>query len=505
MSTLARDPDTGAVINIPDGIDPSAYMKARYGMNNAGQRPNVSGLSTQNPNQTTSLREMSSGRPDTPEERQQGLSEATKLLPTLGSAFGPEGTAIGMLAHQALSPEGPSADSAISDALFNELIPRGITGAAGSLKGLGGKIAKSIVDVKDNPAIKDYIQSKLEPFLGSRIQTIDDAAANAKDLQNFQNSPAAREPMSTPETGPLFTGQSESVPGSQQLPLNLTDVKPPLQRGPGGKFLKRPVEPKPTYDELYAQKQNTIPLENTQTPQTPQSPIPNQLGTQMGKDLTNLAPDAPYVNNLTHEIINEQAMSSVAAMRNFKLAGGDANALAANNLVKKGFNEATGTFNPDKILDELGGENSEIYNEALHNDSLNTIRDLATKIKTLGPQETKNATLKYVGRRLAFDMAASAGGAVVGHPLAGLMAGEGTLYLGGKAMQAIAQNPALGRIAIKALETPASSELSPLFQKTLMYGLRGVPVIYQSAEGKKEPAMVSKDGSQVQGIPTTNP
>lgn len=388
-------------------------MLSRYGNGQTAKPPVPQELTNQNPNQTNSLQELSSGRPDTPGQQKQGYSKATELLPALGSTIGPEGTAIGMLAHQALSPEGPSGGSAIKDALFNEAIPYVGSKIAGPVLGLGGKIAKKMVDAQQNPSVKNWIGEQLDKIAPqSRVSDIlDSASTNAKQF-------------------PSSLAKSDVASSLRELPTSGTG----------------------TSDASYA-------------------PIANKV------------------------------LSDVQQVRNFKVAGGDADALGAQRLVNKSFNNAKNTFDPDKLLNELGGDNKEVYDEALSPTTKENLLNLTSKIKELGSSgEKPTGFMRYTGHRIMFDIAGGIAGGMLGHNIESTALGAGSIILGQKALVALSKSKMLGDVAVKALETSPSSELAPLYQRTLMYGLRGIPIVFKTKDGEEENATIGPNG-QVQAIP----
>lgn len=506
----------GKVHVFPDSWSPQAQdlaLRSYYGPQGggaAGQRPNVPGLTGPTPSPAGgSLREMSTGVPDTPSQQSQGFDETTKLLPYLGSTIGLEGTAVGMLAHQALSKEGPSAGSAIGDAMGAELIPRAAVGLVKGTAGFAGSMAKRMVDATNNPAIKDWVTqnaARLSP--GSLADSISGASANSKDIQAFRNSPAGRESPNSLESGPLFTGQPESISRGgtqQQLSLRDPDTMENLfqdhglpDNSPAAKVLR----PSPSLESLRQQDFNTIPTQGRPTSNSPIPPNqpPDPLKSNIARLLQKLPGSEEIPTDIYHSAIQNKALDDVTQVRSYKLAGGDADALARNNVVNKSFNSVKQTFDPKALLDEIGGTKKEVYNEALTPESKQNLTDFANKVQQISKDPSaNNGLINYTGRRIMFHIAAVGGGAAIGG-LPGVALGEGALVLGSQALKQMAKSPIVGKMAIKALETPASSEISPIVQKTILNGLRGASLTFKHKDGSEEPVTIGPNG-QLQGDP----
>lgn len=167
--------------------------------------------------------------------------------------------------------------------------------------------------------------------------------------------------------------------------------------------------------------------------------------------------------------------------------------LSLDKLVSKGYSAGNKTINASKILDELG-ENKEYFNEALTPQTKSNLEDFLTKAKTFepppAPQGTLGKIIQYEKNRLVYHLGASTiGGAVGGAPGA-----IGGVILTNVALNKLMMSPTVGRLAIQALETPASAAEAPLLSKVITNSLRGTIVYLQLPDGKTEKAYVNQDG-----------
>lgn len=356
-----------------------------------------------------------------------GLADS---LPALGAAFtGPEsgflasglGAAGGSLIKQGLKKsfpstfgEGPSdvGDSALEtgkDTLLSGIIPTAVGKAIGGIPTIANKIVSS-----KNPAIKDWIKSKLDKYITSDADTVAQAADNARS----------------------------NIPPNRTVPENIDN----LMGVPG----------KPTTRSAYFDNENIGPIAN-------------------------------------------KALSDITQVRSFKAATGEPytiDTLASNKIINKGYT-GDGIINPNAILSELKGvgntTKADAYREALQPETYKNIEDMMNKIKEIQPDQGRSnidKVLQWTGRRILFTVPAAIGGSLLGG-----LGGAGTsIALSESAVALLARNPVIGRLAIKALETPAGSVEAPFIQKALVQGLRGASVLVPNKDEGMEKAVIGQDG-----------
>lgn len=202
--------------------------------------------------------------------------------------------------------------------------------------------------------------------------------------------------------------------------------------------------------------------------------------------------------------INKTFMSDVTQVRNLKFVPGGADAaeqLGMSNLLQKGYTPSNGNIDPDNIIKELDGKNSDIYSEALRPQTKKNVIDLMTTIKQAQEQQKNNpawtGTVNYVKHRLVFDATMLTGGALAGgltgHEAGGLGVAGG-IVLGDMAINKLMSNPVTAKAVVAAIKTPSSASVSPMLGKIIANGLRGSYVLYQGPEDKLEKAYVDDKG-----------
>jgi hypothetical protein len=238
---------------------------------------------------------------------------------------------------------------------------------------------------------------------------------------------------------------------------------------------------------------------------TPKPPI---RVTKSGvKTITN--PDAPtsilddYSAGKTPDQVAKKLVSDPREVQKLNLATGTpelTEQLALNHAVSQGYNDASKTLDPDKILKELG-DNKESYDSALLPGTQQRLTDFLQTAKSLEPSKASQTPgmMRYVQHRLLFDAAVGSGlGAIAGGGLPGMAIGGTTLVLGSQAISKLMSSETLGNLALQSLKLAPDSPVSPIVAKTLLQGLKGVSFAISSDNGKTtQKATVGPDGSIV--------
>lgn len=199
------------------------------------------------------------------------------------------------------------------------------------------------------------------------------------------------------------------------------------------------------------------------------------------------------VSNIPINKTVDQALSDVSQVRNFKLATGEPytiEQLALNRAVGKGYSSGNQSIDPDAILKELTGPKSDVYNEAIRPDVRQKLTDFMGKVKEFEPETQGNSMIRYAKHRLIFDLAAYG----VGHEVGGPLAGGAALILGNQAITKLMGSDFIGNLALKSLDTPTNSAMSPIITKAILGTLRGTTAYLQLPDGKKEQVRIDDNG-----------
>jgi hypothetical protein len=168
--------------------------------------------------------------------------------------------------------------------------------------------------------------------------------------------------------------------------------------------------------------------------------------------------------------------------------------LATNNAISKGYNPTSGSFDPDKILSELGSK--ETYGQAIEPDTMDRLTQFLNKAKAYQPQNAGSTVMSYSKHRLMFEVATGGiAGGLLGHSSEAAIAGAGTLVLSGYAVNKLMQSPMMGNLALKAFDTSLGSQVSPILTNTLLSGLRGTIAYMDMPNGTRQTVQIGDDGS----------
>ena len=199
----------------------------------------------------------------------------------------------------------------------------------------------------------------------------------------------------------------------------------------------------------------------------------------------------------------KKALTDIPSIQKYKATNGApaAEAIALNDVVKKGYSPTSNTIEPDKILKAFDGDKSEVYGEAISPQTKQNVVDTMNTIKDAQAQQAKgtpwNGTINYVKHRLIFDSAMMMGGAaaggISGHEALGLGIGTG-IVLSDVALNKLMSNPVTAKAVALAIKTPSTAPQSKLLGQIVANGLRGTYVYYNGPEDKLEKAYVGEDG-----------
>lgn len=194
------------------------------------------------------------------------------------------------------------------------------------------------------------------------------------------------------------------------------------------------------------------------------TPASDEFKTQNVKDLT------------------KKTLSDVSHVQNFKVATGEpytVERLALNKAIGKG-SSADGTIDPDKILEEMHGDNSDIYKEAITPETRGTLGQLLTQMKDAkaNPSVDKLLNMSPQGKLFFSSAGAYAGSRLGGE--AGAIAGElatggvlGGAMLSNAMFKKLLSNPETAKLMIQAMKTKAGTQEADLIQKALTAATRG--------------------------------
>jgi len=223
----------------------------------------------------------------------------------------------------------------------------------------------------------------------------------------------------------------------------------------------------------------------------------------VGKDLADLRRQDFGIGNISVSKLNDKALSDVTQVQNFKIATGEPytiEQLAVNKAIKSGYS-GTGRLDPDKILSELNGKSSDVYEEAIRGETRKNLESFLEQAKAMqvDPSSHGGSLLSMVKNKPILSipgmtLGAALGGAV-GHPVYGALAGGATsIVLGESAISKLMANPEIAKLTLQAMKTPIGDQSSKLISQVVLNGLRGMEVYVMTPDGQQEKALVSQDG-----------
>lgn len=397
-------------------------------------------------------------------------------LPMLGSAFGPEGTIIGALAKQVISPSNSLKNAAIdvgSNVAVNTLpqavskafgyaaptIREGIDAGKRSIaKLLGNKFVGKIFPSVGEAVTQAKGAQLADQYLKPEVNTIEDAAAQSQGTHQQMSDIITAQRKLHPDI-PATSSYTSSLTG-QTIPGTPKVVHPNVQSAidSRGNIFD---------DNAVGGKLNRIP--------------PTQLG---GSDAS-------------IKEAADLAMKDASQARNFKFAtGGDQQFtdLASSRAIRAGYVPG-GRFDANKILDELNGAKSDIYNE-MNPQVKDNLTNVLNALKESKLTKNLNPTVKYLGRRMAFDLLGFGGAP-------GIAAGA-TMYVGDYALGKIASSPEMSQLIIAGTKTSKNTPAGQFIQKAIKYQLprilgEGAKLTYRNADGEEDEATVQN--GQITTVP----
>ena len=207
-----------------------------------------------------------------------------------------------------------------------------------------------------------------------------------------------------------------------------------------------------------------------------------------------------YNAGKTPDVVAKKLVSDPREVQKLNLATGTpalTEQLALNHAVSQGYNDVSKTFDPDKILNELG-DNKEGYDASLLPGTKNRLTDFLQTAKSLEPTQ-QTGMMSYLKHRLVFDLGAfGVGHAIAGGGLPGMAVGGTALVLSNQAISRLMSSETLGNLALQSLKLAPDSPVAPIVAKSLVDGLRGTTFFITSDDGKTtQKATVGPDGSIV--------
>lgn len=189
-------------------------------------------------------------------------------------------------------------------------------------------------------------------------------------------------------------------------------------------------------------------------------------------------------NQESYKKIASIALSDVSHVRNWKLATGEPTTiqqLGINDLVTNGFKEASGKIDAQAILNKLGGDKKQIYEEAISNPKvMDNFKDFLTSLLDQEKTGAMDRVLHYSQSHLIWS-AGGALGEMTGHGIVGEiglgMGGiTGGIVLTNKMLGKLMENPQMSQLVVKAMKTKLIDPEASLVSQALAQGVRALGV-----------------------------
>lgn len=386
-------------------------------------------------------------------------------LPMIGGAIGDiPGAAIGALLKQVISPSKDlwsAAGEVAGDTALQGLLPSAIgkvatMGRAGIAKILANKFVGKIFPSVGEAVTQAKGADVASQFMKPEVNTIQDAAAHSQ--YNSQRT-------------------NENIDFLRQLTPD-TPAIPAFRTTPSGKGVLLTGTKESIHPDVQAAITNRDRVFGEDS---------------IGGKLNKVNPFQVGASDTSVTKIADSAMEDVTQARNFKFAtGGDQQFtdLASSRAIRAGYVPG-GKFDANKIIDELNGPKSDVYNE-MNPQVKQNLSDVvsALKSKTLN----KNATINYIGHRIAFALPAVAFGGGLGTDAAI----GGSLLLGDYALGKIASDPIMSKLIVAGTKNAANTQSGSFIQKAIAYNLprvlgEGAKLVVKNSDGEEDDAVV-KDG-----------
>lgn len=194
-----------------------------------------------------------------------------------------------------------------------------------------------------------------------------------------------------------------------------------------------------------------------------------------GLDRVNLNPEVAGKQAISP--LANKALSDVTHARNFKLSTGEPDTLeqlALNKSIKTGF-KSDGTIDPDKIINELHGDRSDVYSEAIGADTRGKLGEALSLLQKQKNSPTMDRLLHYSAGKLVLAAPAIAlGGHFGGSIGAGVGGAAAAVTLTDKMLSKLMSNPETADLVLQALKTPTGAPESGFVHQLVSNGIRGL-------------------------------
>lgn len=177
-----------------------------------------------------------------------------------------------------------------------------------------------------------------------------------------------------------------------------------------------------------------------------------------------------------------------------------ASKIASQRLYQQGWDEASGTFNPDKVINELH-KNKDIYDQAIPSNTKTNIEYLMKRLQAQSPEGNKVGFGSYLVAlrkgHLAISIPGAVAGLATGHPAAAetLLSGSAILLTAENFAKTMA-NPTSARAIIEGTKTPALLQSNKILTRTILNAIgRGSQVLLESQDGSQQSATIGPNGT----------
>jgi hypothetical protein len=381
------------------------------------------------------------------------LGRATaEMAPYVGSFYGPVGTGVGTMVKQKLKELAPGAfgeaptglDRGVDlgkDLILNNLLPWGVTKAiaAGQRLATQGRAAFPIA-LNKFPAVRDAAVRRLTgQIMGQNI---------------------------LPESQIIEEGSAEALKKAQELQANAdlaNKLYPPIEKiGPGGGKI---TEFSP--EAIAAMKVQSDTFGH------------NRAGKMMVRLAREMQRGGDVAKSSTYKDITKEVLGDVLSVQNAQMVAGEGftKELASNKLFMSGYSGARDSLDANKILNQLGGTQSEIYRAALL-DSYEPMMDVLKSLKKFQDKGILDRVLNYSEGRVS--IAAGLGlellGAKLGiHGVGKTMAAvSGGVTITNRILAKMMENPQTAQLVITALNTPKTAPQAGMVAKALGKAVAGL-------------------------------
>ncbi len=193
--------------------------------------------------------------------------------------------------------------------------------------------------------------------------------------------------------------------------------------------------------------------------------------------------------------VSDRVFSNIDDLRKLKIIDpSGTEKLGLSRIFKRAFDGPK--VNPDKVLEELSGSNSDLYKEAINPETHKNIISLMNEAKAISekPAGWIEKALTYRSGRFLLPIA-GIGLIPGGHVVAGSVAlAGGTMALTESAIAKLMQNPESAKLVLQAIKTPLNLPESGLLTKAITMLARGSAVIVKDSDGNDTKAIIGPDG-----------